>query len=170
MNSTFGVAGAFDVASTVDLPKHNEDFGQTLGFWGVPSGPYVVIPFFGASSPRDAIGLLGDALLSPLTYISFFGGFEANAAIFGSEVLDVTDRRAGLMATEKIINEASVDKYEFIRNTYKQRRNYLIHDGHPPDDEAIEDDDNVSTGLTQRPVKANTANGSSLNSSIKVKK
>ncbi|MGZ4982026.1 MAG: MlaA family lipoprotein, partial [Methylobacter sp.] len=63
INTTVGVAGFVDVAKMIDLPKHNEDFGQTLGFWGVPSGNYLVLPFFGASSPREAVGAVGDALL-----------------------------------------------------------------------------------------------------------
>lgn len=166
LNSTFGVAGAFDVATTVDFIKHNEDFGQTLGFWGMPAGPYWVIPLFGPSSPRDALGLLGDALLDPLTYISFFGGVYTNAAILGSEVLDVTDRRAGLMATEKIINEGSVDRYEFIKSTYQQRREYLIHDGHPleEDDNFLDDSESVSAGINQPPARVsnNAMNSASL--------
>jgi phospholipid-binding lipoprotein MlaA len=164
LNTTFGMAGMFDIASTVDFPKHNEDFGQTLGFWGIPSGPYWVIPLFGASSPRDAVGLVGDALLDPLTYISLFGGVYTNVAILGSEVVDVTDRRAGLMATEKIINEGAVDRYEFIKSTYQQRREYLIHDGHPLDENSFEEDSNdVSAGLTQAAPVVNNSVALPLN-------
>ena len=79
------LAGFFDVAKMIDLPKHKEDFGQTLGFWGVPSGSYLVLPFFGSSSPRDAVGLVGDALFNPLTYVSIFGGAAATAATAGSQ-------------------------------------------------------------------------------------
>ena len=68
LNTTVGVAGLIDVANMIDLPKHNEDFGQTLGFWGVPTGNYLVVPFLGASSTREIVGVLGDALLNPLTY------------------------------------------------------------------------------------------------------
>lgn len=134
INTTAGVAGIFDVAKMIDLPKHKEDFGQTLGFWGVPSGSYLVLPFFGPSSPRDAFGLLGDALLNPLTYVSAFGGAAVNAATAGSRALDVTDSRADLMTTEKIVDEGAVDRYDFIKNSYEQNRNYLIHDGNPPDE------------------------------------
>ena len=133
-NSTFGVAGFFDVATTVDLPKHNEDFGQTLGVWGVPSGPYLVLPFFGSSSLRDAIGLLGDAFFSPMIYLSLFGTTTTNFATMSSNALDVADRRAGLMATEKVVNEASVNRYDFMRNSYLQHRDYLVYDGNPPDE------------------------------------
>jgi phospholipid-binding lipoprotein MlaA len=135
VNTTVGVVGIFDVAKKIDLPKHNEDFGQTLGFWGVPSGSYLVLPFFGASSPRDMVGLVGDALLNPLTYASIFGGAAVNGMTAGSRAVDVTDTRAGLMSTEKMIDEASVDRYDFIKSAYQQHREYLIHDGNPPQDE-----------------------------------
>jgi len=134
INTTAGVAGIFDVATMIDLPKHKEDFGQTLGFWGVPSGSYLVLPFFGPSSPRDAFGLVGDALLNPLTYVSVFGGAAVNAVTAGSRVLDVTDKRANLMTTEKIVDEGAVDRYDFIKNSYEQNRDYLIHDGNPPEE------------------------------------
>ena len=151
INTTAGVGGFFDVAKMIDLPKHKEDFGQTLGFWGVPSGSYLVLPFFGPSSPRDTVGLVGDALLNPLTYVSVFGGAAVSAATAGSRALDVTDRRANLMTTEKIVDEGAVDRYDFIKNSYEQNRDYLIHDGNPPDendpdllDESSEESDNVS--------------------------
>ena len=131
VNTTAGVGGFIDVATMIDLPKHKEDFGQTLGYWGIPSGPYLVLPFFGPSSPRDTFGLVGDALFNPLTYVSVFGGAVGNAASAGSRVLDVTDQRANLMTTEKIVNEAAIDRYDFIKNSYEQHRDYYIHDGNP---------------------------------------
>lgn len=134
INTTAGVGGFIDVANMLDLPKHKEDFGQTLGFWGVPSGNYLVLPIFGPSSPRDTVGLIGDALLNPLTYVSIFGGAAVNAATAGSRVLDVTDQRAHLMSTEKVLNEGAVDRYDFIKNSYQQNRDFLIHDGNPSDD------------------------------------
>ena len=133
INTTAGVGGFVDVANMVDLPKHTEDFGQTLGVWGVPSGSYLVLPFFGPSSPRDAAGIVGDALLNPLTYVSAFGSTVVSGAMAGSKALDVTDRRANLMTTEKIVNEGSVDRYDFIKNSYEQNREYLINDGNSPD-------------------------------------
>ncbi|MGZ8152669.1 MAG: MlaA family lipoprotein [Methylovulum sp.] len=142
VNTTAGIGGIIDVADMIDLPKHNEDFGQTLGAWGVPSGSYLVLPFLGASSPRDTAGLLGDALLNPLTYVSIFGGTAVNAATAGSRVIDVTDTRADLLTTEKIVDEASVDRYDFIKNAYKQRRQYLINDGNSPEEEDFELDEN----------------------------
>ena len=134
INTSVGVGGVVDVAQMVDLPKHKEDFGQTLGYWGVPSGPYLVLPFWGASSPRDALGLVGDAAFNPLTYVSIFGGSIASAATAGSKAVDVTDTRADLMTTEKIVNEATgKDRYEFVKSSYQQRREYLINDGNAPD-------------------------------------
>ncbi len=145
INTTAGVAGVFDVAKMVDLPKHNEDFGQTLGFWGVPAGPYLVLPFVGPSSPRDFVGLIGDALLNPLTYVSAFGGFAGSVATGSSKALDVTDTRADLMTTEKVVNEGSIDRYDFIKNAYKQHREYLIHDGNPPNNDVDLEEEEAST-------------------------
>ena len=168
INTTAGVGGFIDVAKMIDLPKHKEDFGQTLGVWGVPSGSYLVLPFFGSSSPRDAVGLVGDALFNPLTYVSIFGGAAATAATAGSRVLDVTDQRANLMTTEKIVDEGAVDRYDFIKNSYEQNRDYLIHDGNPPEDtdpdlldESSEENGNVSkeTGTTNS-TPANKSNDS----------
>lgn len=159
INTTAGVVGIFDVASMIDLPKHNEDFGQTLGFWGVPSGSYMVLPFLGASTPRDTVGLVADALFNPLTYVSFFGGFAANAATAAATAVDVTDTRSDLMSSEKILNEASVDRYDFVKNAYKQRREYLIHDGNPPEDN--EDpllEEELGEGLTESSVGNKTQN------------
>jgi phospholipid-binding lipoprotein MlaA len=133
INTTAGVAGIFDWASKIDLPKHNEDFGQTLGFWGIPSGPYLVLPFLGPSSPRDTVGLIGDAFMDPITYVSIFGGFAGSASSVGSSDLDATDYRAGIMTKEKMVEEASNgDRYEFIKSSYQQHREYLIYDGNPP--------------------------------------
>jgi phospholipid-binding lipoprotein MlaA len=150
INTTAGVAGFIDVADMINLPKHKEDFGQTLGYWGVPSGNYLVLPFFGPSSPRDAVGLVGDALFNPLTYVSVFGGAAANAAAAGARVVDITDQRDHLMTTEKIIDEGSVDRYDFIRNSYEQNREYYIHDGEPFEnsDPDLNDESSDSTGTT----------------------
>ena len=155
INTTAGVAGVFDIAKLVDLPKHDEDFGQTLGFWGVPAGPYLVLPLAGPSSPRDFVGLIGDALLNPLTYVSAFGGFVGGASTAGASALDVTDTRAGLMSTEKVVNEGAVDRYDFIKNSYEQHREYLIHDGNPPSDD-VDSDDTDSSGTESSPSPTNS--------------
>jgi phospholipid-binding lipoprotein MlaA len=147
INTTAGVAGFIDVAKMIDLPKHNEDFGQTLGFWGVPTGNYLVVPFLGASSPREVVGTVGDALLNPLTYTFVFaGGGAATSAInSGAKSVDVADTRADLIPTEKIVNEASVDRYSFIKNSYQQRREYLLHDGNVPEEDELQLEDEAAT-------------------------
>ncbi|MDD5462316.1 MAG: VacJ family lipoprotein [Methylococcales bacterium] len=140
VNTTAGIGGIFDWASKIDLPKHNEDFGQTLGVWGIPSGPYLVLPFFGPSSPRDAIGLLGDALMDPITYVSIFGGLAGSATSAGTSILDATDYRAGVMASENVVNEATNgDRYDFLKSSYLQHREYLIYDGNPPGEKDLLD-------------------------------
>ncbi|MDD5276583.1 MAG: VacJ family lipoprotein [Methylovulum sp.] len=166
LNTTVGVVGLFDVATPFDLPKHDEDFGQTLGYWGVGSGPYLVLPFFGPSSPRDTVGRIGDALLNPLTYVSFMGT-TASAATAGSKVVDIADNRADMMRTEKIVDEASIDdRYDFIKNSYQQHREYLINDGNSPVDE-IELEDDMSDGSDNSPSTSdstsNTSGGHVLN-------
>jgi phospholipid-binding lipoprotein MlaA len=141
VNSTVGIAGFIDVATMIDLPKHDEDFDQTLGYWGVPTGPYLVLPFFGPSSPRGTVGLAGDAAMNPLTYSFLIGGNIANWAAFGAYTVDVIDRRANVLTEEKIATEAALDRYEFFRDSYFQRRKYLINDGEIDDDDFDLDED-----------------------------
>ncbi|MGR9088717.1 MAG: MlaA family lipoprotein [Gammaproteobacteria bacterium] len=133
VNTVAGVAGFIDVADMIDLPKHNEDFDQTLGFWGVPTGPYLVLPFFGPSSPRGVGGLVGDAAMNPISYID--SGF-ISAGLFGVNAVDL---RADNLTTEKVATEAALDRYEFFKNAYLQQREYLVHDGNIPEDEAHEE-------------------------------
>jgi phospholipid-binding lipoprotein MlaA len=134
VNTTLGLGGFVDVASKLNLPKHNEDLDQTLGAWGLPSGPYLVLPLVGPSTPRGALGLAGDTASNPINWIS------PAAVPYGSGTLKTMDLRADLLSATKIVDEASVDRYEFIRNAYFQQRNYLIHDGNPPLDEEMEKD------------------------------
>lgn len=160
VNTTAGGLGVVDVASMIDLPKHNEDFGQTLGFWGVPSGDFLMLPFVGPSSPRDVVGMLGDALLNPFNYTFVFGGGLAlSAGTAGLSGLDVTNTRANLMGTEKMINEAAgSDRYNFIKNAYQQRREYLIHDGSvdSADDVDLFDEDDTTPTQTPKPAESNS--------------
>ena len=132
VNSTVGLAGFVDVASKMHLPKHDEDFDQTLGKWGIPSGPYLVLPFIGPGSPRGVVGYAGDIFSNPINYIT------PMAWPYGSGTLRIIDMRADLMSASKIVDEASVDRYQFIRNAYQQQRAYLINDGNPPLDEELE--------------------------------
>lgn len=163
VNTTVGVAGFIDVAKMIDLPKHNEDFGQTLGFWGVPTGNYLVVPFMGASSPREVAGAVGDALLNPLTYTFVFAGSGAaiSAVNTGAKSVDVTDTRADLIPTEKIVDEASVDRYSFIKNSYQQRREYLLHDGNVPEEDELQlEAETEGTNVAKTNGAASTATGS----------
>ncbi len=144
VNSTVGLAGLIDVASKMNLPKHNEDFDQTLANWGVPSGPYVVLPLLGPSTPRGIFGLVGDTASNPINWITPMAGYSMSGwhftdwIVLGSGALRLTDQRADLLSASKIMDEASVDRYEFIRNAYFQQRNFVIHDGNPPMDEELE--------------------------------
>lgn len=126
VNTTAGLLGVIDVATEIGLEKHNEDFGQTLGYWGIPDGPYLVIPILGPSSARDAVGLVGDWKASPITYVD--PNRDRNA-LYG---LWFVSRRSELLETSKILETAALDPYEFLRDAYLQRRRNLVYDGNPP--------------------------------------
>jgi len=127
VNSTFGVFGLFDVATIWDLPKHDEDFGQTLAVWGVGSGPYLVLPFFGPSDMRDAPALVVDWEMYPLTHMQDRG--TRNTIL----VVEVVDKRAQLLEASEILKQAAgADPYVFVREAYRQQRLNLIYDGNPP--------------------------------------
>jgi phospholipid-binding lipoprotein MlaA len=129
LNSTVGVAGIFDVASLSGLDKNNEDFGQTLGAWGVEPGAYVVLPFFGPRTVGDTVGLVGDYYSDPITYVE---GPGARNAFMGTRVVDT---RANLLKAEKVLDEAAIDEYAYVRDAYLQRRLNLVYDGNPPEDD-----------------------------------
>ncbi|AYF86269.1 MULTISPECIES: VacJ family lipoprotein [unclassified Pseudomonas] len=124
-NTTFGLLGFFDVATTMGLQRNDEDFGQTLGYWGVSSGPYLVIPFLGPSTVRDAGGKVPDSFLEPYPYIDHVPTRNVTRAV------DVVDTRASLLSAEKLITG---DKYIFIRNAYLQNREFKVKDGEVEDD------------------------------------
>ncbi|TKD35346.1 MlaA family lipoprotein [Azotobacter chroococcum] len=126
LNSTMGVLGFFDVATKMGLDRNDEDFGQTLGAWGMQSGPYVVLPFFGPSTVRDAGGLLVDSYTKPYPYMD--DDIRTRNIMFG---LNVVDTRASLLSAEKLITG---DKYVFIRNAYLQNREFKVQDGKVEDD------------------------------------
>jgi phospholipid-binding lipoprotein MlaA len=126
VNSTIGIFGVLDVASDMGLEKHDEDFGQTFGRWGVGDGPYVVVPFYGPRTARDTAGLVLDATADPLTN---FGDIATRNTLFAVRVVS---ERANLLPADKVIEEAALDKYSYIRDAYLQRRRNQIHDGNPP--------------------------------------
>ncbi len=131
INSTVGFFGVFDVATHIGLPKHDEDFGQTLGYWGVGSGPYLMLPFLGPSTLRDGTGLLID-YQSDLGYTGIGNNYAQEIGLYTVRGVDL---RADLIASEGLI---SGDRYTFIRSFYLQRREYLINDGVVQDE--FEDD------------------------------
>lgn len=137
VNSTFGLAGLVDVASNIGLEKHDEDFGQTMGYHGVASGPYLVLPFLGPSSARDVGGRVLDIASDPVFIGSFFVAPFIGPIVGGTRA---TDTRAGLLKSEKTLDEAALDKYEFVRDAYLQRRRSLVHDGNPPKSKDTEED------------------------------
>ncbi|NMM00680.1 VacJ family lipoprotein [Paraburkholderia sp. RP-4-7] len=123
INTTFGVGGLFDVATLAKLPKHDNDLGLTLGHYGVPAGPYLVLPLFGPSTVRDAVGSIGNYYVNPLSYIHPDG---LSWALYG---LNVVNTRANLLSASDVLEGAALDKYSFVRNAYLQRRQYLLSDG-----------------------------------------
>ena len=125
-NSTFGIFGLNDVASDMGLEKHDEDFGQTFGRWGVDVGPYVVLPFLGSSSVRDSVGLVFDIGLDPVLQHKPVRVRNVMA------VTRATSKRADLLDASRILEEAALDKYVFQRDAYLQRRRNQVYDGNPP--------------------------------------
>ena len=127
INSTFGIAGLVDVASMDGIEKRNEDFGQTLGHWGVGSGAYIVLPFLGPSSVRDTTGLVVDTLaFDPISYV------EDPATRNVARTIKLIDKRAQYLPASDLLDEAALDPYAFMRDAYFQRRNSQIHDGNVP--------------------------------------
>jgi phospholipid-binding lipoprotein MlaA len=127
-NSTFGLAGILDMATEFGMERTPEDFGQTLGVWGMRPGPYLVLPFFGPSTVRDAIGLPLDIAASP-AYAINQGSFRPVTT-----VLQILDRRSGLLDASRILDEIALDKYSFVRDAFLKRRLNLVFDGNPPED------------------------------------
>ena len=140
VNSTLGVFGLIDVASTGALKKHDEDFGQTLGKWGVGNGPYLVLPILGPSTLRDSVGLYIDGYPSPIYQLKHMRTRNQAYLVRG------INRRAQLLDQEKILDEAMIDPYQFMRDAYLLHRKSQVYDGNPPrpdynfDDEQDDDD------------------------------
>ncbi len=132
LNSTLGLAGVLDIGSEAGLTKHKEDFGQTLGVWGIKPGPYVVLPVFGSYTLRDTIVFPIDFNADPWTY-----KYPVRWRNVGTAVR-LIDRRASLLGASNLIEEAALDRYEFIRDAYMQRREGQIKDGKGMPDEERE--------------------------------
>ncbi|HEX6735630.1 MAG TPA: VacJ family lipoprotein [Azonexus sp.] len=126
INSTVGIFGLFDVASEMGLERHDEDFGQTLAVWGVGDGGYVFLPVLGPRTLRDTAAWGVDYLGDPVRY------FEPTGVRNGAGVVRLVDVRASLLPSDKIVEEAALDKYAYIRDAYLQSRRNKVFDGRPP--------------------------------------
>ncbi len=126
MNSTLGIFGLWDVATPFGLEKHDEDFGQTLGWWGVGPGPYFVIPFLGPSTARDAPARIVD----PSWYYS--RAIDNNTVYWTWWGVDKVRTRANLLKAEGVLDQAALDRYTFLRDAWLQRRRNQVFDGQPP--------------------------------------
>lgn len=132
LNTTVGIVGIMDVATPLGLPRNNEDFGQTLGRWGVGEGWYLMLPLLGPSTNRDLVGRAGDYFTSPTTYADTYPSLAVTAT-------DVIDSRAGLLDADRLLDE-QIDPYVFIRTVYLERRYNLIFDGNPPKEKFVFDE------------------------------
>jgi phospholipid-binding lipoprotein MlaA len=130
VNTFFGLGGLLDVATEAGIPRHEEDFGQTLGHWGVGAGPYVVLPLLGSSTLRDTAA-------KPLDYWGDPVGHIEDVAWRNSlTVLRVVDTRAQFLRAGRLLEDAALDKYSFTRDAYLQHRRSDVYDGNPPDDDS----------------------------------
>jgi phospholipid-binding lipoprotein MlaA len=157
INSTFGLAGFIDVAGMDKIPNHKEDFGQTLGYWGVGNGPYLVLPFLGPSSVRDTSGLVFDTFTSdPIQYPHNIGQISLTNQLRAAQIVD---KRTELLEAGDLVDNASLDPYSFLRDAYLQRRVNLINDGvasAKPADDGFEpaDEDKVDAAPVEAPAAA----------------
>ncbi|MBU6272881.1 MAG: VacJ family lipoprotein [Betaproteobacteria bacterium] len=126
INTVFGFGGMADVAGAIGLEKHHEDLGQTLGRWGVPPGPYLVLPLLGPSSVRETAGFIGSLKGDPI----WEHATREQKQVFTGGV--IIETRARLLGSERLLQGASLDAYSFVRDSYLQRRRNLVHDGNPP--------------------------------------
>lgn len=127
VNTIFGLGGLLDVASEANIERHKEDFGQTLGRWGVPTGPYVVLPLFGPSTVRDALALPVDTLGNGISGVN---ETAVRNALYG---LKGVEARANLLRAGNVLDQAALDKYTFTRDVYLQVRRNEVFDGNAPD-------------------------------------
>ena len=126
VNSLFGLGGIFDPASDIGIERGNEDFGQTFAYWGLPVGPYLFVPLFGPSTVVDASGDLVRIVWGPVGSIPYV---PLRNSLYG---LGYVNLRAAALGASSIVDTAALDRYLFIRNSYLQRRRYLVYDGKPP--------------------------------------
>jgi len=126
VNSFMGLGGLIDIASDAGIPRGEEDFGQTFGYWGFPQGPFLFVPVIGPTTVRDGTGLIIRAYAAPVNYIN---DVPLRNILYG---LAFVNERALLLQATSIVDTGALDRYSFIRRSYLQRREYLVHDGSPP--------------------------------------
>jgi phospholipid-binding lipoprotein MlaA len=156
VNTTIGLLGIFDVATPMGMPKNNEDFGQTLGWWGVGDGPYLVLPIFGPSNIRDTFGLVADMFTDPTMYVD---PTRTRNIMVGTRTVN---RRSELLEASTVLEAAALDKYQFVRDAYLQRRRSLIYDGNPPREKDEDFDSKPRSELQVEPRASETWSGSIL--------
>jgi phospholipid-binding lipoprotein MlaA len=155
-NTTIGLLGVLDVSTDFNLPKHNEDFGQTLGRWGAGTGPYLMLPFFGPSNIRDTVGFVVDFKADIVSNIDHIA---TRNALFALRTINT---RANLLDIGKVAEEAALDKYRFMRDAHFQRRRNLVYDGEPPREIEKSEMPQIEEGVATeplRPIEAASAGG-----------
>jgi len=134
-NTTFGIFGIHDIASDMGYEKHNEDFGQTFGRWGAGPGPYLMLPILGPSSVRDGTGTALDLYTDPLTRV------DSTTTRYSLVATRMVQIRADLLDASRLLEEAALDRYVFLRDAYFQRRRSLIYDGRAPREQVNDNPD-----------------------------
>lgn len=153
INSTLGMFGCFDVATKMGLERRYQDFGLTLAHWGAGTGPYLVLPVLGPSDVRDGIGLVPDTFTNPITYVS---PDRDRYLLYGASAIDL---RAVLLDATDLIDKAALDRYQFTRDAYFQRRTSLQYEGNPPP--PTEEDESGESGPGSNETKAKPADAPS---------
>jgi phospholipid-binding lipoprotein MlaA len=143
-NTTIGIAGLFDPATSLGLERKPEDLGLTLGHWGLQPGPYLVLPLFGSSDIRDGVALPADAYVTPALLV------PSTWQKVGVDAVGVVDTRAGLLGASQMLDELAFDRYTFMRDAYITRRRSLVYDGNPPD--LPDPDDDADDAPTSAPA------------------
>jgi phospholipid-binding lipoprotein MlaA len=150
VNTSLGFLGFMDVATNLGLPSYKEDFGQTLGYWGMPPGAYFMLPILGPSSIRDTLGWAGDIVMDP------FFSIDAGEVYWGFVALRTVDFRADRLGAGEILEDAAPDPYVFLRDAYLQRRRNLVYDGNPPESE---DESDIWAGVQFERTNSSPAKG-----------
>jgi phospholipid-binding lipoprotein MlaA len=129
VNSVFGIGGLLDIATEAGLERQPEDFGQTLGVWGLPPGPYLVLPLLGPSTVRDTGGLVLD--YAPFASLEYT---EHRQTLNSAFALNLVNTRTNLLGASRLLDDVALDRYSFLRDAYLARRRNLVHDGNPPEE------------------------------------